>query len=179
MLLFSRPITNSFLWFRHYCSSERHTKMLKSFRKKKPYFKLYDTNGHTYTHTGTRYGYVHLGTCLIEANRPLPLPRATPRPRPSSSSSPSLASTSFQTLELDSPLKTLTLGTPRLPPSVYPSAPRRPSRLPRPALQLGPRGPRVSPGLELLVRSLRWAGGCGQVAWWAGRRGRRRWMEMR
>jgi hypothetical protein len=110
---------------------------------------------------------------------PPPLPRATPRPRPSSSSSPSLASTSFQTLELDSPLKTLTLGTPRLPPSVYPSAPRRPLRLPRPALQLGPRGPRVSPGLELLVRSLRWAGGCGQVAWWAGGRGRRRWMEMR
>ena len=149
--------------------------MLKSFRKKKPYFELSHTNGHRYAYCiQVRYGYVHLRTCLIEAR---------PSPRDASSfllPSPSLASTSFQTLELDSPLKTLTLGDPpRLLPPVYPSAPRRPSRLPRPALQLGPRGPRVSPGRELLVRSLRWAGGCGKVAWWAGGRARRWWMEMR
>ncbi|KAJ1289097.1 hypothetical protein BS78_02G139000, partial [Paspalum vaginatum] len=62
---------------------------------------------------------------------------------------------------------------PSSPASVLPTAPLSPPRLQRPcarpALPLCPHRPRVSRGLELLVRSLPWAGGCGRAGGWARR----------
>jgi hypothetical protein len=124
------------------------------------------------------YGYVHVQLL----NRRFG-PDLSPSPGPRRSSSFFLLASFFPRFRFlsnpksDYPFKTLILA-PQPPPHCVPTLLRvipRDFRAPaRPALPLGPRGPRVSPGPELLVRSLP-LGEPVRAGGWA----RRWWAEMR